>query len=58
MWEDDLLNSNNSSNPTDYTNREKKAHYDDTLWILDKAAELNGQEEYMDVYGYAFTPVN
>lgn len=44
-------NANNSTNPTNYHGREKKSHYDDTSWIINKAIETQSTGGYADIYG-------
>lgn len=45
--------ANDTTNPTNYDHREKKPHYDDDQWILNKAKETYGYGGYYDCYGYA-----
>lgn len=43
--------ANNPTNPTNYHGREKKAHYDDDSWIINKAIETQNTGGYVDIYG-------
>lgn len=42
--------ADNTTNPTNYDYREKKAHYDDNAWIMSKAIETYGYGGYWDCY--------
>lgn len=52
-----VKNANNSKNPTNYDSREKKAHYDDNTWIINKAIETQYTGGYWDCFGIATNSV-
>ena len=53
-----VKNANYSKNPTNYDSREKKPHYDDNAWIMNKAKEAQSTGGYWDCFGIAYTPAN
>lgn len=49
------LNGIPSSNPTNFVSQEKKAHYNDDAWILNKVLQYQYIGGYYDAYGQAYT---
>lgn len=50
-----VKNANNSKNPTNQDSREKKPHYDDNTWIMNKAKETQNTGGYWDCFGIVTT---
>ena len=50
-----IKNANNSKNPTNYDSREKKNHYDDYSWIINKAKETQNTGGYWDCFAIVTT---